>query len=630
MQKLVNNNQLIGAIISLLACYLLFPSFFEVSLYPIAKENQMWASLDPSWASTLNYVNIKELVWGKDFAFTFGPLSYLITRVGWGNHAINFLLFDFFCSLNFFFLFYSTYINSKYKFFSGLFIFCIALILPHFMGGLSAFVLLAFLLFWIKKSLTTESHLPYIFQTILLALLFYIKFNTGLISFVLFYSAILFRVVFYRNKMLFFAFYSFLPLIIIFISSFFLKVNLIGYIQTAYYLVSGYNEIMFLKNSFDTVYYFVLLSVIIIVGLSFYYIYKEGKPSLKNNLLLLLLFLIPSFVLFKQCFVRADESHIREFFFVFQLILFCSTNFLEKINARVSSFIIFVVLGISIYFVNDLSSSPILSPEKINKSKYIAGLLDFTPTSSYKLFPNENQIPQEIKNYIKQSSVDAYPWYSQMLLENKLNFTPRPVFQSYTAYTPELEELNFDHYNSDQAPKYVIYDYLGVDNRYPLFDEPKLNLLLSKNYTCKDTFELNNRKYLVLEKNSSKKIKFIQSSEYAMNIHSQLIPKENTYYKVFLYRNLMGNIVSLATHAPEVYLEIKCKDGTIRRHRTSKPLLESGLFSTHLVEDINDFSNLMNESGHIKKSISAYYFVAEDFSLFKDKIRIKEFKIVVE
>lgn len=630
MQKLVNNNQLIGAIISLLACYLLFPSFFEVSLYPIAKENQMYASLDPSWASTLNYVNIKELLWGKDFAFTFGPLSYLITRVGWGNNAIDFILFDLFCSVNFFILFYSSYINSKHKVFCLVFILCVALILPHFLGGLSAFVLLAFLLFWIKKSLSTESHLPYIFQTIILVLLFYIKFNTGLISFFLFYSAILFRLIFYRKKILFYSFYLFLPLVLIYITSFILRVSLYGYIQSAFYFVSGYNEIMYLKTNFDAVYFSVLLSVSIIAGLLVYYFYKEGKQNILNNLILLMLFTVPSFVLFKQCFVRADESHIREFFFIFPLILFSSTNFLEKINIRVSSLLIFLVIAISVYFVNDMSPSAFSSVEKINKNKYISGIINFTPTSSFKLFPNENQIPQKIKNYINQSSVDAYPWYSQLLLENKLNFTPRPVFQSYAAYTAKLAELNFNHYSSESAPKYVIYDYLSIDNRYPLFDEPKLNLLLSKNYTCKDTFVLNDRKYLVLERYSTKKIKFIQTSEYAMNIHSELIPKENTYYKVSIYRNLMGNIVSLATHAPVVNLEIKCTDGTVRSYRTSKSLLESGIFSTYLVEDINDFSNLMNESEQIKKSISAYYFVPEDFSLFKDKIRIKEFKIVVE
>lgn len=626
--KLFTKNNIIGVLISIFGAYFLFPSNFEMAIYPIQPSEYNWMSLDPSWVSGLNYVNIKNLIWGKDFAFTLGPLSYLITRVGWGEDKIDFILFDSFCFINFFIVFFYSYLKSNNKLFTCIFILAIAIILPPYFGSIIAFILLSFLLFWINYSLHKRSHLAYLFQTILLVLLFYIKFNTGLISFVLYFTALFYRLIFKKEKLVFLISYCLLPLIVIYFTSIPLRVDIFEYIKYAIYIVSGYNEIMYLEIPFGDRNLFALIALIIPLGILFYKIFKDGKAELARNIFVLFIFSVAGYVLFKQSFVRADDGHVKEFYFCILLIVFFVSDFHLNLNNKYKFTLLITLIGISFYFVNKLDPNAFAFKEKITKSGYINGFANFTPTSGFKLFPNSNQFPDYIKSAIGTSTIDSYPWNTQLLLENKLNFTPRPVFQSYTVYTPELEEKNFKHYSSNKAPKFVLYDFGSIDDRYPMFDESKLNLLLTTNYSFKDTVMVNNRFNLLLEKTKGKKIKLVQTKEYAMYMNSPLIPKEGMYYKVFLYRNLLGDFISIINHSPEISLEIATKDGNTRYYRTSKGLLETGIFGTKHITSTKDFKDLIMQQNQGLVQISAYYFKPQKLSFFKDKIRVIEYKII--
>ena len=620
-------SNILGFIICVTAAYFLFPANFEMAIYPIQPSQYIWASLDPSWVSGLNYVSIKNLIWGKDFAFTLGPLSYLTTRVGWGHEKTGFILFDLFCFLNFVIIFFKSYLKSNNKIVTSLFIFAIAIILPTYFGSINAFVLLSFLLFWIKESLDTRNHVAYLFQTIILVLLFYIKFNTGLISFVLFFSAIVYRLIFKKEKPAFLILYCLLPLVVIYFTAIPLHVDIPEYIKYAIYIVSGYNDIMYLERSLTDRHLFAFIGLLIPTGILFYKIIKDGKAAWPRNIFVLFLFSVSAYVLFKQSFVRADDGHIREFYCCILFMVFCINDFHLKLENKYKYGLLISLIGISFYFVNKLDPYAFGFKEKTAKTGYIDGLKNFTPVSGFKLFPNNNQLPESVKNTIGTSSIDDYPWNAQLLLENKLNFTPRPVFQSYTVYTPELEERNFEHYSSDKAPKFVVYDFASIDDRYPLFDESKLNLLLTANYTCKDTMVVNNRLNLLLEKTNNKKIKLVQTKEYAMYMDSPLVPKEGVYYKVFLYRNLLGDFVSLINYAPQISLAVATNDGNTRYYKTSKGLLETGLFGTQQITSTKDFQDLITQQHKDQRQILAYYFKPKSASLFKDKIRIIEYKI---
>ena len=294
--------------------------------------------------------------------------------------------------------------------------------------------------------------------------------------------------------------------------------------------------------------------------------------------------------MYKQAFVRADVNHIIEFFLYYSLFILVFSDFHTSIkNYLINGLVVFNVL-IVFYFLNNNQLQTLFFKEKLSKKDYFLGFKNFSLTSGLHIEDNYLKLPDSILSKIGNETVDVYPWNIQMLLENKLNYKPRPVIQSYTSYTKELENLNFNHYNSSKAPQFVIYEFEAIDERYPLFDESKLNLALKLNYEIIDKGEIDNKKIVLLKKKSDfKEIKLEKVKEYAMFNDSPLIPEKDIYYEIELYNNIYGKCYSVVKNSPEIKLQIQIKNGEKIEYKTSKTLLESGIFSSVFVRNTDEF-----------------------------------------
>lgn len=80
---------------------------------------------------------------------------------------------------------------------------------------------------------------------------------------------------------------------------------------------------------------------------------------------------------------------------------------------------------------------------------------------------SEQGLPPQFLARIGDATVDVYPWETSYIWSNDLNWSPRPVFQAYAAYTPALDMMGADHYRGRQAPRFVIYSHLAIDYQNP-------------------------------------------------------------------------------------------------------------------------------------------------------------------
>jgi len=87
------------------------------------------------------------------------------------------------------------------------------------------------------------------------------------------------------------------------------------------------------------------------------------------------------------------------------------------------------------------------------------------------------------KAIVKNASIDILGFEQGIAIVNHLNYQPRPIFQSYSAYTPYLSRLNFDYYASDQAPEYVLFKLQSIDNRLMTMDDADVLRLLVHRYS---------------------------------------------------------------------------------------------------------------------------------------------------
>ncbi len=121
---------------------------------------------------------------------------------------------------------------------------------------------------------------------------------------------------------------------------------------------------------------------------------------------------------------------------------------------------------------------------------------------------SENELPVSIIDSIGSSSVDVYPWDYSVIPANELNWQPRIVINSYASYTTWLDKQNANHFDSEKAPEFMIWEFNkvssdinggnlnSIDNRYLLNDEPNTIISLLKNYKYWQT----SGKFIVLKK----------------------------------------------------------------------------------------------------------------------------------
>jgi hypothetical protein len=72
---------------------------------------------------------------------------------------------------------------------------------------------------------------------------------------------------------------------------------------------------------------------------------------------------------------------------------------------------------------------------------------------------------------VGRASIDSISTDQGILLLNGLNWKPRPVFQSYVAFTPALLAANAAYLSGPGAPDYLLFRVSPVDGRLPTLEE---------------------------------------------------------------------------------------------------------------------------------------------------------------
>ena len=76
-----------------------------------------------------------------------------------------------------------------------------------------------------------------------------------------------------------------------------------------------------------------------------------------------------------------------------------------------------------------------------------------------------------VRAAVGSATLDVFGHEQAVALLNDLHYHPRPVFQGYSAYTPELARLNQRFYASADAPEFVLFKSQSIDGRLPAFDD---------------------------------------------------------------------------------------------------------------------------------------------------------------
>ena len=195
-----------------------------------------------------------------------------------------------------------------------------------------------------------------------------------------------------------------------------------------------------------------------------------------------------------------------------------------------------------------------------------------------------------------EGTTDIYSYNQAFLLASGNKWSPRPILQSYSAYTQKLALENEAHLLSDRAPDNVIFRVEPPDRRLPSLEDGVSWPVLIKNYSLSRV--ANDFVYLRKKSGRNTRPALIELHEGEHRFgETILLPdaKGPIYAKLGIKLNFLGRLVSFLYKPNQLEINIELTDGSRKNFRIISSMTESGFVISPLVENSTEFALLYGE-----------------------------------
>lgn len=621
--------------------FFLMPTFEGVHEYT--------KGLDPSWCITLKVAIENKFRFGQDFLFTYGPLGFLNTGYipsGFIYQLVSFLV-HLLIQVGFVVLIIKIVKKSASKvialFFAGLCFF------PYrFVGDLS-FTLLILQIGFLLLFLQNKKIYSLGIVTIITITAFFIKLNLSLAMLVIWFGSLLFFVLRRYLTIKFAIILASSTIVLMLILAFILQTDILIYLTSGVKLIDGYIDAQAVMNDINGIrLVLALLALLVIISLFLgicwdYLPYKvNNKELIADRFYVICLIAMSLFLSYKQSFASLSSTNLYGFFLFFPvmigLILLVENS--KKIQIKVIVLILCSLLFRNVIHwywtgnVRDYVFSALPTAKKDlgnwqHRESTLEGIGTFISTSSIVRFFThsfddeivtytkedvlERSFPHSVNEYLSKGTVDILPWEISYIMVNKLKYNPRPIVQTYQAYSGYLDSLNAQKYQSSTAPDYLLYQELPYREQYFFWDEDRTKLSMLANYKVLDTLAIKQSvgfdSLLVLKQNANKK-----TVQY--NLEKKVIVKtfekidlpdsdELLFLKFNLKYSLFGQITRLAFQPPYLFVNFVYDDNRVERFRVIPSVLKGGVIANIKVKSFSDASTFFNTKGQKNTKIKS-------------------------
>ncbi|WP_071821986.1 hypothetical protein, partial [Microcystis aeruginosa] len=268
--------------------------------------------------------------------------------------------------------------------------------------------------------------------------------------------------------------------------------SLMEYLSNSWQISSGYSSAMSIVGNYPR-----LLIALLCFALS---LLLMSLAIIDQKISLAIAYIFPIFLSFKHGFVRQD-AHVVVFTLVVILLASLYTTIIKKSRFKKITYCAWGIIFLGCIIITSSPNSTILenarqwsnfSPDRVanNIGVVISSILNPTElkmrgerstTQNLQVIATATKIPDSVLEKVQGKTIDIIPWEFSLIPGNQLNWKPRPIIQSYSAYTEKLDELNYQ--SLSKSPRdYLIYHFQSIDRRHPFFDEPKAFSYVVCNY----------------------------------------------------------------------------------------------------------------------------------------------------
>lgn len=366
--------------------------------------------------------------------------------------------------------------------------------------------------------------------------------------------------------------------------------DLPAYIISMAPIISGYTEAMAISGKATETTYYIIAAFVLLAG-----ILREKNFAITSRVFILCAFFVYLFLAFKGGFVRHDGHAIMSG----TSLLFAALLFPFVFHSRWTPVILFlsasVWLTIDSHYIGT-STESISRNIKSTYSSAFNGINNRFKENEWleKNFKNALQrIEHKAKFPLSEGTTDIYSYNQSYLIASGNNWSPRPVFQSYAAYTPSLMQKNKNHLLWEASPDNVILKVEPIDDRIPSAEDGASWLPLLTHYTpsaLKNDFLYLHKKSLIADASEQP---LIGTKSYSF---SQLVPISSNSSPVFveisIKKSALGKLATIFYKPAPLQISLNLENGTTRTYRIISTMAKSGFLISPLIENTGEFGLL--------------------------------------
>ena len=412
------------------------------------------------------------------------------------------------------------------------------------------------------------------------------------------------------------------------------------YLYSSWQITSGYNDALGNVDPGREMDYFSAILAWIFYILIFGYCALRKR---RDDIIYLVLCFGMLFLSFKLGFVRRDYEHVIYFYSTWLAVF--GLFFLRPFpDAKIIRYFVLLFIFVMLFQCRtdraslEISSFPgLYAPGKVgDKLKNLRlsfnllrgigtdELIAKTKTQLAKYFPLKDETVKMLSGH----TVDVFPCDVAITEAYGFKWDPRPVFQSYLAYTEYLDSLNAKHFLSESAPEYILYALRTIDLRYAIFDEPAtFRTLLQKYKPCAVDGE-----FIVLQKKPSADTvtgKYLDTTteKFDQVFLPPQVDNGLLFAEVHIEQSLLGMAWKFLYKSRNVWIFLDNGQEAVaeKPRRLVYPNASNGLFIHQYIADQNDLLQIWN--GNTRQNIRAILLWTPYPPFYKDKITVKFFAI---
>jgi hypothetical protein len=357
-------------------------------------------------------------------------------------------------------------------------------------------------------------------------------------------------------------------------------------------IISGYTDAMSTRGRYDELLVYVL-SATVLLGSTYTGIAKRIKLA---GVGLIFGLVIVLYVAFKAGFVRHDAHAL----IGFGTLMFVEIFIAVLCSTRVAVILVALALAGYVFSDNHYMHARTLPARISNGVAMIARGIENRSNGNASILAEYSRNLAEMSTSFPLPALpgtwDVYPNSQNILLANNLPWSPRPIFQSYSAYGLELEKLNETHLLRPSAPDNILFSVAPIDGRLPAQEDGLSWLPLINAYSVRGR----SGDFAILRKNqvaAPASLKALEPVDAVLG-QSIAVPAGNApvWARLDLVPSFAGHIVNILFAAPEVHIELSFADGRTESYRYIPSMGAAGFLVSPLIRNTDDFTELMSSS----------------------------------